>query len=766
MRKNPSNSKGLLSMLLITSVLFSGCQKEDTQDIPLSVHEKLEMTTSTSPVEVKNIDVSKVTYDSGHAYLLKDWFGVGGDTQWEKPSTLKVYENGLALGPAHSSHDDVRTIGQGRFSHWGNELFFTASDNTDPRTNGRKYTYTINESVETTTSLSVPSNAKSLDLSIVTLHSGNAYQLNAWFGVGGDTKWETTSTLKVFENDKELGPAHSLLNDVVATGKGKFSHFGNNLYFSSSDNTDPRTNGRKYTYTIDGSSPTTTSTAPGPTLGPVTNGTALKNMFGVNTYEWNFLQDPNNPSNGSTIYEPKMALIRNFDGIRHYMDWEKLEDSPGNYTFNPTRRGGWNFDAIYQRCKQEGIFVLSCLKEAPNWLYNTYPEGQRDANNVPAPYGSNLEDPASYIAQARAAFQFAARYGANRNVDPTLVKVNATPRWTNDPVNEVKIGMDLVKYIEADNERDRWWVGPRAYQTGRQYAAHLSAFYDGHKGRLGRNVGVKTADPSMKVVMAGLSKADVNYVKEMIAWCRENRGYRADGSVDLCFDVINYHLYSNDNQSQQWGTATRGVAPELSEIGRVADEFVTMSRDFAKGIEVWVTEAGYDINSASPQRAIASGNKTALITQADWILRTSLLYARRGIKKLFFYQLFDDNKYSPIQYGSSGLVEVEGGLKRRPAADYILQATNLMGNYKYQQTIGQDPLVDVYDYNGRKMYVLLIPDEKGRTGSYVLNLGTATSATIYNLQPGSSAMTAKKVVTNGGNLTVSVTETPIFVQAD
>ena len=109
----------------------------------------------------------------------------------------------------------------------------------------------------------------------------------------------------------------------------------------------------------------------------------LKDMFGVNVYEWNFLQDSKSPALGSNIFEPKMALIKTFSGVRHYMDWEKIEDSPGNYTFNPTRRGGWNYDAIYQRCKQDGILVLACLKEAPDWLYNTYPEGQRDANNVP-----------------------------------------------------------------------------------------------------------------------------------------------------------------------------------------------------------------------------------------------------------------------------------------------------------------------------------------------------------------------------------------------
>ena len=112
----------------------------------------------------------------------------------------------------------------------------------------------------------------------------------------------------------------------------------------------------------------------------------FKDMLGVNVYEWNFLGDPASPAVGSTIFEPKMSLIKSFSGVRHYLDWEKLEDSPGSYTFNPTRRGGWNYDAIYERCKRDGILVLSCVKEAPNWLYNTYPAGERDANNVPAPY--------------------------------------------------------------------------------------------------------------------------------------------------------------------------------------------------------------------------------------------------------------------------------------------------------------------------------------------------------------------------------------------
>ena len=68
---------------------------------------------------------------------------------------------------------------------------------------------------------------------------------------------------------------------------------------------------------------------------------------GVNAYEWNF-ESPDSPLE---IDERRMAGVKSFSAIRHYMDWEKLEPSPGEYTFNPTISGSWNYDAIYERCQ-------------------------------------------------------------------------------------------------------------------------------------------------------------------------------------------------------------------------------------------------------------------------------------------------------------------------------------------------------------------------------------------------------------------------------
>lgn len=58
-----------------------------------------------------------------------------------KASRLRFFEEGKSLGPAHSALVDVRQLGGGRYVHWGKEIWFSASDGTDPRTNGRAYEF-------------------------------------------------------------------------------------------------------------------------------------------------------------------------------------------------------------------------------------------------------------------------------------------------------------------------------------------------------------------------------------------------------------------------------------------------------------------------------------------------------------------------------------------------------------------------------------------------------------------------------------------------
>lgn len=91
------------------------------------------------------LDLPRVLFDGGSGYVLgKDVFPEGvslpsDDADRRRRSEVRLLEDGKSLGPAHSIHSDIRAKGGGRFSHFGGGLWFSASDNSDPRRNGRAY---------------------------------------------------------------------------------------------------------------------------------------------------------------------------------------------------------------------------------------------------------------------------------------------------------------------------------------------------------------------------------------------------------------------------------------------------------------------------------------------------------------------------------------------------------------------------------------------------------------------------------------------------
>lgn len=82
--------------------------------------------------------------------------------------------------------------------------------------------------------------------------AGNAYTV--YFGIDGskaDSETEHNSTAQLYEDGKPLGPAHVSFSDVATLGHGRYMHYMQDfmqgmVVFSSSDGTDPNTNGRVY----------------------------------------------------------------------------------------------------------------------------------------------------------------------------------------------------------------------------------------------------------------------------------------------------------------------------------------------------------------------------------------------------------------------------------------------------------------------------------------------------------------------------------------
>ena len=95
------------------------------------------------------IDPTKMRPELGHAYLVDlppEWAEFSSSVSRQARHQLDLRENGEVLGPANSAHALIRKSGAGAHSHWVTSLYFSASDNSDPRTNGRVYEIEIRSS--------------------------------------------------------------------------------------------------------------------------------------------------------------------------------------------------------------------------------------------------------------------------------------------------------------------------------------------------------------------------------------------------------------------------------------------------------------------------------------------------------------------------------------------------------------------------------------------------------------------------------------------
>ncbi|WP_298332950.1 transglutaminase-like domain-containing protein [Asticcacaulis sp.] len=89
------------------------------------------------------IESNNIRHDTGLGFIVDNVRDIpSDDIKATKRSGLLLLEDGFPLGPPHSGHQDIRENGGGQYSHWKGYLLFSSSDGSDPRTNGRRYSYT------------------------------------------------------------------------------------------------------------------------------------------------------------------------------------------------------------------------------------------------------------------------------------------------------------------------------------------------------------------------------------------------------------------------------------------------------------------------------------------------------------------------------------------------------------------------------------------------------------------------------------------------
>ncbi|WP_421902057.1 ABC transporter ATP-binding protein [Maridesulfovibrio sp.] len=77
--------------------------------------------------------------DKAYSIELPDLANFSDSELNPEASPLLLFEDDKLLGPAHCEHANISQVGTGSYSHWKSSLLFSASDNSNPNTNKRRY---------------------------------------------------------------------------------------------------------------------------------------------------------------------------------------------------------------------------------------------------------------------------------------------------------------------------------------------------------------------------------------------------------------------------------------------------------------------------------------------------------------------------------------------------------------------------------------------------------------------------------------------------
>ncbi len=346
--------------------------------------------------------------------------------------------------------------------------------------------------------------------------------------------------------------------------------------------------------------------------------------------------------------------------VRAYCPWHWV-CTPNGLFIEPIYQAYTNeapgIDTYLEKAKARGIDVLMCFNQCPEWLR---PTGNGTGGNdyPPIKAGLNRTDPNSYKEYADFFFQVTARYGRVKHPDNVL-RVDVTPQYANQPTNQKKSGLNLMRMVEVGNELDHWFSGfnSEKYMKAEEHAALLSTCYDA----------IKRADPSMLVVMAGLTDMNLAYLKAMNAWFIANRPDKK-----FAADIINIHHYSNilnrpgtDKPTWEWSGA---CYPEEDKAFSQINEIVTWSR--ALGKKCFVTEFGAD--DRPPSMMHVKGSKYGLTdqqAQAELIVRSYKAYKAAGVDACYVFTAIDDlGADDGGQFETSGIMSSQAkGYQPKPA---------------------------------------------------------------------------------------------------
>lgn len=245
-------------------------------------------------------------------------------------------------------------------------------------------------------------------------------------------------------------------------------------------------------------------------------------------------------------------------------------------------------------------------------------------------------------------------------------------------------------------------------EPGKHDDAHYRAVFTG----MAR--GLRAGDPRLTVLPCALTTSTSGEYARSVS-CLEGLG-------DL-YDALNMHDYA---QAEPWPTWRRSYPedPKIPYLQEVRD-MLAWRDTHAPGKPLWITEFGWDCST----KKMPPGNEESKwvgvtdLQQAQYLVRSFMVFARMGVGKAFIFFFNDEDK--PGLHAGAGLTR---NWVPKPSYYAVGHLLRTLGNYRFDRIVEEVP-GKVYAYRfvhadgpARAVVAIWSPTGAGRRGVYDLDL--------------------------------------------
>lgn len=257
--------------------------------------------------------------------------------------------------------------------------------------------------------------------------------------------------------------------------------------------------------------------------------------------------------------------------------------------------------------------------------------------------------------------------------------------------------------------------------------------------------GLREGDPKLRIATCNVEEGKSG---------RYHKSIECVKGLESLYDIINVHSYA---ELKPWPTWERSY-PEDERLKylKTIQEVIDWRNKNAPGKEIWLTEFGYDSSTKKPEPTgdFAKWMGVTDTQQAQWIVRSFLIFASMDIDRAYLYWFNDADK--PSVHASAGLTR---NYQPKPSFHAVAWLMKSLGDYRYVKTQQQNAdawAMEFVHETDAKRKVLAVWKPTGEAATYKLKV-TPEKCERMPL----SESSAESVMAKDGKITIN--ESPVFV---